>query len=206
MLRPESYLYSHSQLRLVHRHRLLITHHAYKCVNQSEGCNSYELYIHSATQKSRELARVTNNRSTRKTSLVTETVVNERTNLLTCQLEPIRVVVSAGRGRHTTLQWGSILSGVGFSERPLAKGTKTHIRRDTKSNVQKPSDLVRKGWSRVQAPIQTQCSPNSPLMACLLRSTAEVIERTYQVEHTAITAQVRNDFYISPPWPARGIK
>lgn len=112
---PSSILYS-SQLRLVHRHRLLITHHPYKCGNQSEGCNSYELYIHSATWKSRPPLWVTNNRSTRKTSLVTETVVNERTNLLTCQLKSVGVVMLAGRGKHTRLRWGSILSGVGFSE------------------------------------------------------------------------------------------
>lgn len=74
-----------------------MTHHAYKCEDQSEGCNSYELYIQSATWKSRLPPRVTNNRSTRRTSLVTETVDNERTNLLTsCQLKSIGVVVLTG--------------------------------------------------------------------------------------------------------------
>jgi len=95
-------------------------------------------------RKSRLPPRVANNLSTRKTSLVTETVDNERTNLFTCQLKSIGVVVLACRGQHTRQRWGSILSGLGFSEISLAEGTKTHIRRDTESNVQKASDLARK--------------------------------------------------------------
>ena len=62
-----------------------MTHHGYKCGDQYGCCNSYELYIHSAMGKSRLPPRVANKRSTRKTSLVTETVDNERTNLSTCQ-------------------------------------------------------------------------------------------------------------------------
>ena len=44
-------------------------------------CSSYELYIQSVICISRPLPRVTNRRSNRKTSLVTETVDNERTKL-----------------------------------------------------------------------------------------------------------------------------
>ena len=60
-----------------------MTYHGYKCGDQYGCCNSYELYIQSDTCKSRLLPRVANKRSTRKTSLDTETVDNERTNLST---------------------------------------------------------------------------------------------------------------------------
>jgi hypothetical protein len=74
-----------SQLQLEVATNGLPVHHTGQYGHQYGDCNSYESDSQSAKCNSR-LARVTNKRSTRKTSLVTVTVLNERTKLSKDQL------------------------------------------------------------------------------------------------------------------------
>ena len=71
-----------SQLRMVCQHT-----NTGQYGHQYGDCNSYESDSQSAKFKSRLAPRVTNKRSTRKTSLVTVTVLSERTNLSKYQLQ-----------------------------------------------------------------------------------------------------------------------
>src|SRR5258707_15583758 len=89
-----------SQLQLEVATNCLLMHHTGQYGHQCGDCNSYESDSQSAKCNSR-LARVTNKRSTRKTSLVTVTVVNERTKLSKDQLLS-RVQLSRGIAKHTT--------------------------------------------------------------------------------------------------------
>ena len=75
-----------SELQIVVTNGLL-TRHTDQYGHQYGDCNSYESDSQSAKFRSRLAPRVTNKRSTRKTSLVTVTVLNERTNLSKGQLQ-----------------------------------------------------------------------------------------------------------------------